>query len=285
MTLLVARSMYPGGASRTRTRSTRCRVAERARRLVRAVYATRNRRTTGIPLPLDQSCHESFPASPGVPVCSSRLFLFSNIQTSRPATVSGSHCMHRAPTVRDGMFHNCYVCRSATQARYRQISGQSHGPFDDVVRGISNACRASVAHRIARICRSALRFLAPPLLSVQPTARAIVWPWSCSTDQFDTQSHSRRTNRQGGKCCECVTRIRNGVVASASGPCNARALMECTGIPVDAHATNDSMRIGARRRTAKAAQVRQTIRSTHDTYLLRRRSRAGIRPGGTLILR
>jgi len=56
--------------------------------------------------------------------------------------------------------------------------------------------------------------------------------------------------------------------------------MECAGIPVDAHATNDSMRIGARRRAAKAAQVRQTIRSTLDTYMLRRRSRAGIRPGG-----
>lgn len=279
MNLLAVRSMYSGGASRTRTRSTRCGVAERARHLVRAVCATRI-----VVLPASR-CHLiSHVMSRSSLGQASRLFVtsfpYSNIQTSRPATVSSSHCMHRAPTVRDGMFHNCYVCRSATQARYRQISGQSHGPFDDVVRGISNACRASVAHRIARIRRNALRFLAPPLLSVQPTARAIVWPWSCSTDQFDTQSHSRRTNRRGGKCCECVTRIRNGVVASASGPCNARALMECAGIPVDAHATNDSMRIGARRRTAKAAQVRQTIRSTLDTYMLRRRSRAGIRPGG-----
>ena len=100
--------------------------------------------------------------------------------------------------------------------------------FDDVVRRISNACRASVAHRIARICRSALRFLDPPLLSVQTAARPIAWWWSSSMVQPDTQRHSRRTNRRGGKCCECVTRVRNGVVASESGPSNPRALMKHT---------------------------------------------------------
>ncbi|ABB08061.1 hypothetical protein Bcep18194_A4465 [Burkholderia lata] len=218
-------------------------------------------------------------------VCSSRPFLYSNIQTSRPATVPGSPCMPRAYAVRDGMFHNCYACLSANQARYRQTSGQSHAPFDDVVRRISHSCRASIAHRIARIRRSALRFLDPLLLSVQSAARSNARPRSCTTDSPDTQRHSRRTNQRGGKCCECVTRVRNGVVASESGPCSARALMERSGNSADAHATNDAMRISAQRRAAKAAQVRQTIRSTHDACGLRHRSRAGIRPARTLILR
>lgn len=218
-------------------------------------------------------------------VRSSRPFLYSNIQTSRPATVSGSSRMHRTRAVRDGMFHNCYACRSANQARYRQTSRQSRDPFDGVVRQTSNARRASVAHRIARIRRNALRLLDPPLLSVQPAARSIAWPWSCSMDQRDTQRHSRRTNRRGVKCCECVTLVRNEVDASKSGPCNARALMKRTGIPACAHATNSAMPITARRRTAEAVQVPQTIRSTHDTHMLRRRSHAGIRPVRTLILR
>ncbi|MDN7489643.1 MULTISPECIES: hypothetical protein [Burkholderia] len=61
--------------------------------------------------------------------------------------------------------------------------------------------------------------------------------------------------------------------------------MKHTGTPADAHVTHDAMRIPARHRTAKAAQVRQTIRSTHDTSMPRRRSSAGIRRVRTLILR
>ncbi|HIH2745962.1 MULTISPECIES: hypothetical protein [Burkholderia] len=42
--------------------------------------------------------------------------------------------------------------------------------------------------------------------------------------------------------------------------------MQRTGIPADAHATNDAMRITEQGRAAEVAQVRQTIRSTHDAY-------------------
>ncbi|KKL38364.1 hypothetical protein WR30_09765 [Burkholderia contaminans FFH2055] len=61
--------------------------------------------------------------------------------------------------------------------------------------------------------------------------------------------------------------------------------MKRTGIPAYAHSTNDPMPITAQHRTAEAVQVPQTIRPTHDTHMRRRRSRAGIRPVRTLILR
>ncbi|VWB92745.1 hypothetical protein BLA13014_04315 [Burkholderia aenigmatica] len=203
---------------------------------------------------------------------------YSNIQTSRPAAVCGSHCAHRAHAARDGMFHNCYACRSAGYTRYRHLSGQSRGSLGDVVRRIATPRRAFVAHRISRISRSALRFLDPPLLSAQRAAPSPPRPRSCTRDLPGTQRRSRRTNQEGGKCCECVTRVRNWRVASDSGPCNACALMEHSDIPADAHATNDAMHVTAHSRAAEVAQVRQTIRSTHDAYGPRRRSRSGIRP-------
>lgn len=42
--------------------------------------------------------------------------------------------------------------------------------------------------------------------------------------------------------------------------------MEHSDIPADAHATNDAMHVTERSRVAEVAQVRQTIRSTHDAY-------------------
>ena len=206
MTLLVARSMYSGGASRTRTRSTRCGVAERARRPVRAVHATRI-----LVLPAsccaDQSRHESFLVWPGLG--SSRLFLYSNIQTSRPATVSGSRCMHRAPAVRDGMFHNCYACRRASQARYTQTPGSRTVPSTTssdesrthVVRPLRIESLASVEAR----CASLIHHFC---LCRRRQDRS---PGGGHPRWFNpTQRHSRRTNRRGGNVAECVTRVRNG---------------------------------------------------------------------------
>ncbi|WP_174983272.1 hypothetical protein [Burkholderia lata] len=61
--------------------------------------------------------------------------------------------------------------------------------------------------------------------------------------------------------------------------------MERAGIPADAHATNGLRRTTASSRATKAAQVRQTIRSPHHACGPKHRSRAGIRPARTLILR
>ncbi|WP_175972066.1 hypothetical protein [Burkholderia sp. BCC0322] len=61
--------------------------------------------------------------------------------------------------------------------------------------------------------------------------------------------------------------------------------MERIGIQADALATNDAVHITAQSRAAKAAPVRQTIRSMHDACGQRRQSCTGIRPARTLILR
>ena len=178
--------------------------SERAARFARST--PRESRTTGVLL---ISRHESSSAS--------RLFLYSNIQTSRPATVSGSRCC-TAPAVRDGM-QTVRVSPRQSGAIHAN-TGQSHGPSttssDESRTHVVRPLRIESPIVEAR-CASLIRHFVQQT-AARPIALVVILDGSTRHATSFTSHEST-----GGKCCECVTRVRNGVVASESGPSNPRA--------------------------------------------------------------
>lgn len=199
--LHVARSMYSGGAPRTRARST-CRGAA-GRAATSSARSGPRESSYYRPVAVDPSRHEQLLA-----VSSVRSSCYSNIQTSRPASRPASFHGDRVHAARCGMFHNCYgrphrrppATTTNTGTRARSVTRR---------RPTNRACLSSrVTHRSARIFRRALRRLDSPLSSVQRVARARPSVAVARTEFLRRKMVLASHESVRGKCCECVTRRR-----------------------------------------------------------------------------